>query len=215
MDFGQDGYVRSKSENDLYESGQESEGSNFSDNNDSSTHQERDLHDNSDILSIEAESDGERFNPTEGENSFSLEGSMAAYCQKYFYQYLTDDSIKRNILNAAPVPANAFYTPPKVDDFVEDFFYYNSMKFLKMQDKSLAFIQKKIGQIMEPLAKMWQATDGARKGQEENAEFSVLDMLKLIEQTVVIVSQANATCLYERRVQYRAYMIVYEDDKKI
>ena len=35
-----------------------------------------------------------------------------------------------------------------------------------MQDKSLAFIQKKIAQIMGPLAKMWQATDGARKGQE-------------------------------------------------
>jgi hypothetical protein len=94
--------------------------------------------------------------------------------------------------------------PPKVDEFVEDFVHYNSMKFLKMQDKSMAFIQNKIGQIMGPLAKMWQATDGARKGQEENAKFSVLDMLKLLEQTVVLVGQANATCLYERRVNFLA-----------
>ena len=125
MDFGQDGYVRSDSESDPYESGQESVESSFSDNNDSSTHQDRDLIDNSDVLSLEAESDGEPFDPTEGENSFSLEGSMAAYCQKYFYQHLTDDSIKRNILDAAPVPANTFCAPPKVDDFVEDFVDYN------------------------------------------------------------------------------------------
>jgi hypothetical protein len=31
------------------------------------------------------------------------------------------------------------------------------MNFLKMQDKSLAFLQKKIDQIMGRLAKMWQA----------------------------------------------------------
>lgn len=190
------------SESDPYESGQNSERSDISDDNDS--HQETELHDNSDVISLEAESDGERFDPTEGENSFSLDGSMAAYCQKYFYQHLTEDSIKRNILDAAPVPANAFCTPPKVDDFVEDFIDFNAMKFLKMQDKSLTFIQKKIAQIMGPLAKIWQAVDGARKGQEENSEFTVLDMLKLVEQTVVLVGQANATCLYERRVNFLA-----------
>ncbi|XP_034301275.2 uncharacterized protein [Magallana gigas] len=190
------------SESDPYESGQNSERSDISDDNDSN--QETELHDNSDVISLEAESDGERFDPTEGENSFSLDGSMAAYCQKYFYQHLTEDSIKRNILDAAPVPANAFCTPPKVDDFEEDFIAFNAMKFLKMQDKSLTFIQKKIAQIMGPLAKIWQAVDGARKGQEENSEFTVLDMLKLVEQTVVLVGQANATCLYERRVNFLA-----------
>lgn len=129
---------------------------------------------------------------------------MATYCQKYFYQHLTEDSIKRNILDAAPVPANAFCTPPKVDDFVEDFIDFNALNLLKMQNKSLTFIQKKIAQIMGPLAKIWQAVDGARKGQEENSEFTVLDMLKLVEQTVVLVGQANATCLYERRVNFLA-----------
>ena len=114
------------SESDPYESGQNSERSDISDDNDS--HQETELHDNSDVISLEAESDGERFDPTEGENSFSLDGSMAAYCQKYFYQHLTEDSIKRNILDAAPVPANAFCTPPKVDDFVEDFIDFNACK---------------------------------------------------------------------------------------
>ncbi|XP_078320246.1 uncharacterized protein LOC111103749 [Crassostrea virginica] len=163
------------------------------------------LSDDGDSLSIHAnESDSERFDPTEGESTFMLEGGMASYCRKYFYKHLTDESIKRNILDDAPVPTNAFCNPPKVDEFVEDFIDYNSMKFLKLHDKSLAFIQKKITQIMGPLVKVWSAIDGARKGQEENNEFSIMDMLKLVEQVVVLVGQANATCLYERRLNFLA-----------
>lgn len=52
---------------------------------------------------------------------------MAAYCQKYFYQHLTEDRIKRNVLDAAPVPANASLTPPEVDYFVENFIDFNTM----------------------------------------------------------------------------------------
>lgn len=147
------------SESDPYESGQNSERSDISDDNDS--HQETELHDNSNVIFLEAESDGERFDPTEGENSFSLDGSMAAYCQNYFYQHLTKDSIKRNILDVVPLPANAFCTSSNDNDFVEDFIDFNAMKFLKMQNKSLTFIQKKIPQIIRP--------------------FTVLDMLTLVE----------------------------------
>lgn len=78
----------------------------------SSTFQETDLHDNADAISWEAESDGKRFYLIESENSFSLEGSMSAYGQKYVYQHLTEDSIKRNIINAATVPTNALWIPP-------------------------------------------------------------------------------------------------------
>lgn len=53
---------------------------------------------------------------------------------------------------------------------------------------------------MEPLAIIWQVVVGAREGQEENFEFTVLDMLKLIEQTKVLVGQDNSTCLYEWRI---------------
>jgi hypothetical protein len=93
MDFSQDGYVCSDSNSDQYESGQKSEGLDFSENDNSSTYQERDLHDNSNVITLEEKSDVERFDPTKCDDSFSLEGSMAAYCQKYFYQHLTDDSI--------------------------------------------------------------------------------------------------------------------------
>lgn len=47
---------------------------------------------------------------------------------------------------------------------------------------------------MGPLAKFWQVVGGARKGQEENFVFTVLDMQKLIEQTNVFVGQENSTC---------------------
>lgn len=48
-----------------YESGQESEISDLSKDNESSTHQETDMHDNADVISREAEYDGERFDPAE------------------------------------------------------------------------------------------------------------------------------------------------------
>nr|XP_022313740.1 uncharacterized protein LOC111118515 [Crassostrea virginica] len=189
------------SDSDPYESGQDSARPESSDDENARGA----LSDDGDSLSIHAnESDSERFDPTEGESTFMLEGGMASYCRKYFYKHLTDESIKRNILDDAPVPTNAFCNPPKVDEFVEDFIDYNSMKFLKLHDKSLAFIQKKITQIMGPLVKVWSAIDGARKGQEENNEFSIMDMLKLVEQVVVLVGQANATCLYERRLNFLA-----------
>ena len=57
---------------------------------------------------------------------------------------------------------------------------------------------------MGPLVKVWSAIDETRKGQEENNEFSILDMLKLVEKVVVLVGQANATCLYERRLNFLA-----------
>lgn len=61
--------------------------------------------------------------------------------------------------------------------------------------------------IMGPLAKIWQAVDWARKGQKENSEFTVLDILKLIVQTVIIVRQVNATCVYERRFNFLTKII--------
>lgn len=69
---------------------------------------------------------------------------MTYKCRKYFYKHLTDESIKRNILDDVPVGSNVFCNPPKVEEFVEDFIDYNVMKFLHLHDKSLAFIQKKI-----------------------------------------------------------------------
>ena len=129
---------------------------------------------------------------------------MAAFCRKYFYKHLTDESIKRNILDDAPVPTNVFYNPPKVDEFVEDFIDYNSMKFLKLHDKSLAFIQKKSTQIMGPLVKVWSVIEEAWKGQEENNEFSIMDMLKLEARVVLLVGQTNTTCLHERWLNFLA-----------
>ena len=130
------------SDSDPYESGQESSRDDFSEGEIVSWAQSDD---NGDTLSIHAdnESDFDRFDPTEGESSFRLEGGMTSYCRKYFYKHLTDESINRNILDDAPVPSNAFCSPPKVDEFVEDFIDYNSMKFLKLHDKSLALSKRK------------------------------------------------------------------------
>lgn len=99
---------------------------------------------------------------------------------------------------------NAFFTSHTVDDFLEDSVDFYVMKFLKVHDESPAFILKKIAQIM---SKIWQTVKGKQKGQENNSEFVVLNILKLREQTVVLFGKANATCLYKRRVNFLAKII--------
>lgn len=107
------------SERDPYESGKDFERSDLSDDKESSTHQDTDLHDNSGVISIGAKSDGEWFDPTNGDNSFSLEVSMVAYCKKYFYQHLKEDSNTRNILDAAPVLWNFWKCRIKILTFIK------------------------------------------------------------------------------------------------
>ena len=97
MSYSQDGEFGSESDpynEDRYEIDDQESDSYDGSNTDDDTPP---VHDDSD-------SDTDRFNPTEGETNFTLEGGMAAYCRKYFFQHLTEESVKRNILDDSPVP---------------------------------------------------------------------------------------------------------------
>lgn len=135
---------------------------------------------------------------------YSLKAAWLHFVRIFFYQHLTEDRIQSNILDTSPVPADAFCMTSKVDEFVKDFIDFNAMTFLKMQDKSLAFIQKKIAQITGPLVKIWQAVDGARKGQEENSVFTVLKHAETGRTNNCFIRSSNATCLHERHVNFLA-----------
>lgn len=85
------------SESDPSKSGQVLGRYDLSDDIKSSSLQDTYLHDNSDAISLAAESEGERYYPTKAENSFSLDGSMTAYCQKYFHQHQTEQKTASNV----------------------------------------------------------------------------------------------------------------------
>jgi hypothetical protein len=55
--------------------------------------------------------------------------------------------------------------------------------------KAEFLFELEIAHVIGPLVKIWSAIDGARKGQEKNDNFSVMDMLKLVEQVNIEVEQ--------------------------
>ncbi|CAC5416231.1 unnamed protein product [Mytilus coruscus] len=153
------------------------------------------------------ESDCERFYPLDKESELVMTGSMASYVQKYFSTYVSESCLKEKVLGDSLVPSNAILSPPSIDEFIEDLIgNRKAWRFMKLNDNSLKFIQKKVALIMGPLFKMLQEIDGANHG-KETSEMSITEVLNLIERTVLLVGQVNVACLYERRINFMAKIL--------
>ena len=72
-----------------------------------------------------------------------------------------------------------------------------AMRFLILQDHSLKTIQKKVAQVMGPLSKLWVEVDS-------NNSSDVKPSIDMFEVKELLVGQTNATCLYERRLNFLA-----------
>lgn len=53
---------------------------------------------------------------------------------------------------------------------------------------------------------MWKETDDVNRGKEKS-EMSIPEILNLIERTLILVGQANVSCLYKRRVNSMAQIL--------
>ncbi|KAK3089006.1 hypothetical protein FSP39_000093, partial [Pinctada imbricata] len=148
-----------------------------------------------------------RFDPLSEKKSFKLDRSKEKYAQKYFNRHLTDEMIQSSILQSALIPANSFLTPPKVDEYIEDLVNDNKvMRFLRMHDASLKHVQKRIAQCMGPMAKVWHELDSINTDNPEQNQSSmdIFDVKELMEKCILMLGQANASCLYERRMNFLA-----------
>ena len=141
-------------------------------------------------------------------------GSMRDYVYKNFHLHEKDDIIKEKVLKDTPIPANAVFVPPDLDDFVEILVTDKRKRmYTKIQDGSLKYVQKKLAQIMGPLGKIWNVVDGYANGKiQPNASMDIDELLELIEKTVLLVGQTNVACLYERRLNVLSK--VFGDAKK-
>ncbi|KAK3106550.1 hypothetical protein FSP39_022449 [Pinctada imbricata] len=84
--------------------------------------------------------------------------------------------------------------------------------FTKIHDGSIKFIQKRIGQVMGPLTKIWKTVEDGVARKTEESPMGLDELLKLLEKTVTLVGQANVACLYERRLNVLSK--VFGDVKK-
>lgn len=152
------------------------------------------------------ELDAKRFDPLNDETEYLLDKSKAKYAKKYFKLHLTEEKIRSCILEDAPIPGNEFLNPPEIDDYIEDLVAdHKSMKFLKMHDSSLKFVQKRVAQCMGPVSRIWEELDKAHEG--HTSTMDIEDVVKLLEKTILMIGQVNVACLYERRINFLAKIL--------
>ena len=155
-----------------------------------------------------------RYDPTEEDKPQKLGGGMRDYVYKHFTRHIKDDVIKDKILKENPVPQNSIFTAPQLDEFVEELVSdKKAIMYTKIHDGSIKFIQKRIGQVMGPLTKIWKVVDeGVNGNADAQPSMGIDELLKLIEMTILLLGQANVACLYERRLNVLAK--IFGDAKK-
>lgn len=153
---------------------------------------------------VESDVGPTRYDPLVNNKQFALDKSKEKYAQNFFNTHIAEDVIKSEILKLSPIPVNTFLCPPECDEFIEDMIYdETAMRVLKLQDHSLVQIQKKLSQIMGPLSKLCMEVDSNDFSQTKPS-IDMFDLKELIEKTILLIGQTNATCLYERRLNFLA-----------
>ena len=73
-----------------------------------------------------------------------------------------------------------------------------------MNDNALKFVQKRLGQCMGPLSKIWEEVDDLDKDQ---SNMKIDELKELVEKTILMIGQTNVACLFERRLNFLAKLM--------
>ena len=79
------------------------------------------------------------------------------------------------------------------------------MKFLKMDNSSLKFVQKEVSQCMGPLFSLSDEMHKANEGSTSSMEIE--EVVNVLEKTILMIGQVNVACLYERRLNFLAKIL--------
>ena len=151
--------------------------------------------------STDKESDNNRFKIiTENEKfKWKLPKSMANYTNKYFEEYVPEDSVKEAILYQNPVPYN-LDNVKKLDSFLRDIFKEKHKTNEQNIENVLEKLQRKTVDVMGPLSKLWNILAGAKGAEEDAVQISINELLHYTEQTVLLLGQSSNAITYHRRL---------------
>ena len=154
-----------------------------------------------------------RFELSEETEKWTLDPELAKYANKYIDTFITNQSLKENILVENPVPANV-HGCKKLDSFVREMLVEQNKTICMSQEKSLANLQQRIENIYEPLSKVWSAIEMEKVNVDnENEEDLIFTMSSLFDQTILLLGQAVNSCAYIRR--FNILMSFMTDKKKV
>ena len=152
-----------------------------------------------------------RFDPLASSvsRSWELNASQNQFISEYFTEWLKDEVVKKSVLKTNPVPDNDSLTVPNLDDEILELLPQASKVSCSHFDGSMKRVQNKLIDTMGPLGKLWQNLD--KVSQEGGGSLNVNKLLSLVEQSVLVLGQANVLINYNRRTNILARF--FKDNK--
>ena len=89
--------------------------------------------------------------------------------------------------------------PKKMNDFMRELLLEKRNNFEITSDTNLVKLHQRLQDVMCPLSKIWATVESAKNSEDEQVEVSLGDMLRYLDQTVVLLGQAYNNISYTRR----------------
>ena len=141
---------------------------------------------------------------------FKLSKDLAKWANDQITTFTPDKTIDDEILLKNQVPTNISGVPT-VDAFVEDLLKERGRKDVTF-DASLQRLHKKIRDVFGPLSKIWEVVHAVTENLVSQKELNFNNLAELLQQTVIVLSQAiNAVTFHRRRTLLRGLI---GDDQK-
>ena len=137
---------------------------------------------------------------SEDEGNWRLSSDQKEYMLDKFTKYVPERKVKK-ITKECPKPDHKFLRTPDLDSDLEeglDQRLGKQAKYTRAYDNDLARIQAKVLRTTGPLGRMWVKLSKLRK--KKATTTSVKPFLKLTEQALTLVGQANNALLFSRRM---------------
>lgn len=163
-------------------------------------------------VDLDDELDVKCFDLFNDEMEYLLDKSKVKYVKKYFKFYLIEEKICFCILEDVFILGNEFLNFLEIDDYIEDLVVdYKFMKFLKMYDLLLKFVQKCVVQCMGLVFCIWEELDKVYEGYI--LIMDIEDVVKLLEKIIFMIGQVNVVCFYEWRINF--FVKIFKSIKKV
>ncbi|XP_057295867.1 uncharacterized protein LOC130624302 [Hydractinia symbiolongicarpus] len=138
--------------------------------------------------------------PSEREYSYNFTEDQRDYIVKHFATYISDHDLKSCILNKSPVPENV-PGPSNLDSYLRALLEEKTKSPVVAEDKSSQKVQQKKTDVLGPLSKIWSLMQRALSAQPGEIEVALEEVNELVEQSVLLLGQANNAVTYLRRVR--------------
>ena len=125
---------------------------------------------------------------------FEAPDRVGSYLEQHFRRSLSKEE-RTAMLRKHPKPDTKVMIPPKLDQFISDF---APKKVDKARDAALTKIQGSLLDAVNPLANLWSNLIEQRLDGDHQAVIPVVEVLDVIQRTLVLLGNAN-NLLSERR----------------